>query len=94
MAKAERKFNTGAEYALSILGGKWKAVIVFLLAGHPWRTGELRRQLGISQKVLSQQLHELMAAGIVKRKSLPVIPPHVEYRLTAVGKACMRLYAI
>lgn len=86
MVQAGQKFNTGAEYALSILGGKWKAVIVFLLAGHSWRTGELRRQLGISQKVLSQQLHELMAAGIVERKSLPVVPPHVEYRLTADGE--------
>lgn len=82
----EKKFNTGAEYALSILGGKWKAVIVFLLAGHPWRTGELQKQLGISQKVLADQLRELIAAGIVDRKSLPVIPPHVEYRLTAEGE--------
>ncbi len=82
----EKKFNTGAEYALSILGGKWKAVIVFLLAAHPWRTGELQKQLGISQKVLADQLRELMATGIVERKSLPVIPPHVEYRLTAEGE--------
>ena len=76
------KFNTGAEYALSVLSGKWKAVIVFLLAGHPWRTGELRKQLGISQKVLSEQLQDLIAAGIVERHSLPVIPPHVDIQCT------------
>ncbi|MDY3702639.1 MAG: helix-turn-helix domain-containing protein [Limosilactobacillus coleohominis] len=81
-----KKFNTGAEYALSVLSGKWKAVIVFLLAGHPWRTGELRKQLGISQKVLSEQLQDLIAAGIVERRSLPVIPPHVEYSLTSEGE--------
>ena len=81
-----RKFNTGAEYALDILNGKWKAVIIFLLAGHSWRTGELRKQLGISQKVLSEQLQDLMAAGIVSRHSLPVIPPHVEYQLTDEGE--------
>lgn len=80
------RYNTGAEYALAILGGKWKAVIVFLLAGHAWRTGELQRQLGISQKVLADQLRELVANGIVKRRSLPVIPPHVEYSLTAEGE--------
>lgn len=84
--KASKKFNTGAEYALSILGGKWKAVIVFLLASHPWRTGELRKQLGISQKVLSEQLRDLIEAGIVKRQSLPLVPPHVEYKLTAEGE--------
>lgn len=85
MEKA-RKFNTGAEYALSILNGKWKAVIVFLLAGHSWRTGALRKQLGISQKVLSEQLQDLIAAGIVERHSLPVISPHVEYSLTDEGE--------
>lgn len=84
--KTSKKFNTGAEYALSILGGKWKAVIVFLLASHAWRTGELRKQLGISQKVLSEQLHDLIDAGIVERHSLPVVPPHVEYRLTEEGE--------
>lgn len=82
----QNRFNTGAEYALSILGGKWKAVIVFLLAGHSWRTGELQRQLGISQKVLSDQLRDLVDNGIVERRSLPVIPPHVEYRLTNEGE--------
>ena len=82
----QQMFNTGAEYALSILGGKWKAVIVFLLAGHSWRTGALQKQLGISQKVLSDQLRELVSAGIVERKSLPVVPPHVEYCLTAEGE--------
>lgn len=83
-------FNTGADYALSIIGGKWKPVIIYLLADHPRRTGELVRQLGISQKVLSEQLHELCRAGIASRKSFNTIPPHVEYRLTPDGE---NLYA-
>ena len=64
----QQMFNTGAEYALSILGGKWKAVIVFLLAGHSWRTGALQKQLGISQKVLADQLLLWEHVNILKCK--------------------------
>lgn len=41
MAEQVKMFNTGADYALSLIGGKWKPVILYLLAGHPRRTGEL-----------------------------------------------------
>lgn len=51
-----KMFNTGADYALSIIGGKWKPAILYLLAGHPRRTEELVKQLGTSHKVLSDQL--------------------------------------
>lgn len=85
-----KMYNTGADYALSIIGGKWKPVILYLLAGHPWRTGELVKQLGTSHKVLSDQLRELTDAGIVSRKSFNTMPPHVEYQLTAEGE---NLYA-
>lgn len=90
MSQQEKLFNTGADYALSIIGGKWKSVILYLLAGHPRRTGELVKQLGTSYKVLSDQLRELADAGIVARKSFNTIPPHVEYRLTDEGE---NLYA-
>lgn len=83
-------FNTGAEYALSIIGSKWKPVILYLLAGHPRRTGELVKQLGTSYKVLSDQLREMVDSGIVARKSFNTMPPHVEYRLTEEGE---NLYA-
>ena len=83
-------FNTGAEYAISIIGGKWKPVILYLLAGHPRRTGELVKQLGTSHKVLSDQLREMVDSGIVDRKSFNTMPPHVEYRLTDEGE---NLYA-
>ena len=81
-----KMFNTGADYALSIIGGKWKPVILYLLANHPRRTGELVKQLGTLHKVLSDQLRELSDAGIVVRKSFNTIPPHVEYRLTPEGE--------
>lgn len=90
MTKQAKLYNTGADYALSIIGGKWKPVILYLLAGHPRRTSELVKQLGTSYKVLSDQLRELVDAGIVSRKSFATIPPHVEYRLTAEGE---NLYA-
>lgn len=90
MTVPTKLFNTGAEYALSIIGGKWKPVILYLLAGHPRRTGELVKQLGTSHKVLSDQLREMCDAGIVERKSFNTMPPHVEYSLTAEGE---NLYA-
>ena len=85
-----KMYNTGADYALSIIGGKWKPVILYQLANHPRRTCELVKQLGTSHKVLSDQLRELSDAGIVARKSYNTIPPHVEYSLTDEGE---NLYA-
>lgn len=90
MAGKEHLYNIGADYAMTIIGGKWKPVILYLMAGHPRRPSELVKQLGTSYKVLSDQLKELMDAGIVTRKSYPTIPPHVEYRLTDEGE---NLYA-
>lgn len=90
MAKEKHLYNIGADYAMDIIGGKWKPVILYLMAGHPRRPSELVHQLGTSYKVLNDQLKELMDAGIVTRKSFPTIPPHVEYRLTDEGE---NLYA-
>lgn len=90
MKNEQHLYNIGADYAMTIIGGKWKPVILYLMAGHPRRPSELVHQLGTSYKVLSDQLKELMEAGIVTRKSYPTIPPHVEYSLTDEGE---NLYA-
>ena len=90
MERQPRMYNTGANYALAIIGGKWKSVILYLLADHPRRTSELVKQLGTSCKVLSDQLREMSDAGLIIRKSCNTIPPHVEYRLTPEGE---NLYA-
>lgn len=90
MAQQLQMYNTGADYALAVIGGKWKSVILYLLAGHPRRTSELVKQLGTSYKVLSDQLREMADAGLISRKSYNTIPPHVEYCLTAEGE---NLYA-
>ncbi|WP_342753231.1 winged helix-turn-helix transcriptional regulator [Shouchella clausii] len=79
--------DTPFGYTLSVIGGKWKMVIIYLLAeNQPVRFNELKRQIGaITYKTLSSQLKELEADGLVKREEYPQVPPKVEYSLT--GKA-------
>jgi DNA-binding HxlR family transcriptional regulator len=79
--------NCPAEITLRVIGGTWKVPIVFHLAEATRRFSELRRTLsGISQKVLTQQLRELEAAGVVQRKVYAEVPPRVEYSLTEFGR--------
>lgn len=71
-------------YTLSVVGGKWKMLILYLLAeSQPVRFNEMKRMIGaITFKTLSSQLKELEADGMVIRKEYPQIPPKVEYSLT------------
>src|SRR5882762_3909951 len=76
----------GLEAALAVVGGKWKPIVLWRLAGGSRRFGELRRLVdGISEKMLIQQLREMEADGIVARKDYQEIPPRVEYALTEFG---------
>lgn len=76
------------EIVLSLLEGRWKLVILFqLFGGQVRRFSELERQVtGISQKVLTQQLRQLEAEGLVLRTVHAQVPPRVEYRLSAWGE--------
>ncbi|MDY8023288.1 helix-turn-helix domain-containing protein [Paenibacillus polymyxa] len=76
--------DTPFGYTVSLIGGKWKLVIMYLLAeNQPIRFNDLKRQIGaITYKTLSSQLKELEADGLVKRKEYPQVPPKVEYSLT------------
>ncbi|WP_366291770.1 helix-turn-helix domain-containing protein [Paenibacillus sp. AN1007] len=76
--------DTPFGYTMSVIGGKWKMIILYLLAAEqPVRFNEMQRQIGaITYKVLSAQLKELEADGLVTRKEFPQIPPKVEYSLT------------
>lgn len=76
------------EYTLDIIGGKWKMIILWRLYNDGVkRYGEIKKQLaGISHKMLSQQLKELEAEGLIFRKEYYEIPPRVEYSLTEKGK--------
>jgi len=78
-----------AERAVYFLGGKWKIRILFsLLQSKKIRFGELKKGLKtITQQMLSKQLKELESDDIVSRKVFSVIPPKVEYSLTATGKS-------
>ena len=70
-----------------ILDHKWNSMILYLLSQNPLRTGELQRCMpGISKKMLIQSLKELESYGLINRKVYEVIPPHVSYSLTDIGK--------
>ncbi|MCC3156147.1 helix-turn-helix transcriptional regulator [Hymenobacter sp. 15J16-1T3B] len=67
--------------------GKHKADILIFLNPQPRRFSEVRRHLGegVSERILTKQLRELEAAGLVQRRVFPEVPPRVEYSLTAHG---------
>jgi DNA-binding HxlR family transcriptional regulator len=78
--------------ALAALGGKWKLIIVYWLAESPKHFAALRKAMpGISQKVLTQQLRELMNDGIVNRDPKGAVPAPVEYSLSDYGRSVLPL---
>ena len=80
-------YNCGLGRAFQVIGGKWKAVILWLLSARPYRFGELKRQLpGVSERILINQLREMEQYGIILRKDYQQIPPKVEYSITPLGK--------
>jgi DNA-binding HxlR family transcriptional regulator len=83
----EEKFKCPVTAALEIMGGKWKPIILFVLAEEPHRFGELRRRVPkITQKMLTQALRELEKDKLVSRRIYASIPPKVEYSLTDLGR--------
>ncbi|WP_199613745.1 winged helix-turn-helix transcriptional regulator [Paenibacillus alkalitolerans] len=86
MQEPNKTYNTAVEAFLEVIGGKWKPVILFHLTFGKKRNGELMRLLpDVTQKVLTQQLGELVKDGIVARISYNQVPPKVEYELTDYG---------
>jgi DNA-binding HxlR family transcriptional regulator len=72
--------------AIGIVGGKWKAGILFRLQGRPMRLSQLLREMPwISERVLIRQLKELVEVGVVHRHDHRTVPPKVEYTLTDYG---------
>ena len=73
--------------AVSLIGGTWKLLILRNLKVRPWRFNELQRDLdGISQKVLTDSLRQMMDDGLAYRRDYHEQPPRVEYGLTELGK--------
>lgn len=74
------------EVTLSMIGDKWKILIIRELSGGTRRFGELKKSVGqISQKVLTENLREMQADALVSRKAYAEVPPRVEYSLTELG---------
>lgn len=88
--RAQKRFDCAygcsVEATLDVIGGKWKGVILYHLAGTR-RFGELQRLIpGINRRMLTLQLRELEADGLVNREVYKQVPPKVEYSLTEFGK--------
>jgi DNA-binding HxlR family transcriptional regulator len=74
-------------FTLHKIGGRWKPLILYHLSTGPKRYSELKKCLpAITEKMLIQHLKELELDNLVSRKAMPVIPPHVTYSLTEMGK--------
>ena len=74
------------ETTLTLIGSKWKVLIIRDLLDGAKRFGELRKSVGdVSQKVLTAQLRSMEEDGLVSRTVFPEVPPHVEYALTPLG---------
>jgi DNA-binding HxlR family transcriptional regulator len=80
------RFNCPTEFALTVLGGKWKTIILAYLSERPCHYGELRRLLpGLSDKVLTERLKDLQQSGLVARGKSSVSRTRRPYALTARG---------
>jgi DNA-binding HxlR family transcriptional regulator len=74
--------------ALELVASKWALLVIPALADGPVRNNELMRKIeGISQKMLTQTLKELVRNGLVLRADRQTVPPHVEYRLSTLGES-------
>ena len=85
--------QTGFHYTLSLIGGKYKMAILYLLAEHSvLRHNAIHRRIaGIPYKTLAVVLKELAADGLVVRTEYPQVPPKVEYALTERGQSLIPL---
>lgn len=75
---------------LSVIGGKWKPVILFCVSGGVNRFGAMGRAIpGVTKQMLTQQLRELEADGVLHREVFAEVPPRVEYSLTKKGQSLL-----
>lgn len=88
MKKKDKLPDCPVANAVSLIGSKWKLLILRNLLARPWRFNELQKSLeGISQKVLTDSLRSMEADGIVIRSVFAEVPPHVEYSLSDLGES-------
>jgi DNA-binding HxlR family transcriptional regulator len=79
---------------VSLIGNKWKLLILRNLLVRPWRFNELMKNLeGISQKVLTDNLRSMEKDGLITRTVYPEVPPRVEYALSELGESMRPILA-
>lgn len=93
---AAKKLHCSVEAALALVGGKYKAIIVWWLNNRTtMRYSELQRAIPqATPKMLIQQLREMESDELVSRKVYPVIPPKTEYSLTELGKSLVPIVSL
>jgi DNA-binding HxlR family transcriptional regulator len=88
-----KEYACSFEFALDIVSGKWKGLILWYLQNETLRYGEIKKILGkITQKMLTQTLRELEKNELITRKVYPVVPPKVEYTITENGKKLIPIF--
>ena len=88
MKKKEELPDCPVAMTVSLIGSKWKLLIMRNLLVRPWRFNELKKSLeGISQKVLTDSLRSMEADGIITRTVYAEVPPRVEYSLSELGES-------
>ena len=86
----EQENHCPVESTLELIGGKYKALILWHLSEGTLRFSELRKAIsGATAKMLTQQLRELESQQLIHREVYPIIPPKVEYSLTELGKSLL-----
>jgi len=75
-------------YTMNLIGTKWKPLVLFHLLEGSLRSGVLQKKIpGISNKMFTQTVRDLEKDGLISREVFPVVPPKVEYKLTARGRS-------
>ncbi|MDU0809243.1 winged helix-turn-helix transcriptional regulator [Aquirufa regiilacus] len=86
----DNPFQCPVTRTMSIIGGKWKPIILNCIADKTIRFGKLNQLMpAISNKVLSKELKDLETLGLIERMEYDELPPRVEYKLTAAGLSLM-----